>query len=252
MNSMTWNKRKEELARRIVEMLYSNRMIRTFYRDKPEGWNLISGLYSPVYIQLRPLISFPNVFRTVCEAMAEMVKEEAPGTTKIIGIAMAGVPLCAGMAVCGDISAGFTRKIEGVKSVEALRSTIQSYGEHSLLEGELKDSENIVLVDDLVTKFDSKLVALEQIRMETSNRNLHDVKCDTIAVVLDREQGGKQAAAVIGKKLISLVDFRTLGLPLLRDAMNSYEWEVISDYLEQPDKYQNIEVQKQLSKRAAK
>ena len=74
-------------------------MIRTFYRDRAQGGHLIAGLYSPLYIQLRPLASFPHVFEKVCRAMCRVVKEEAPEITRVIGIAMAGVPIAAGMCI---------------------------------------------------------------------------------------------------------------------------------------------------------
>ena len=69
---MSWLEEKRKIAEEIVELLYHKQMIRTFYRDRPEGWTLVSGLYSPLYIQLRPLASYPDVFRKLCAAMARM------------------------------------------------------------------------------------------------------------------------------------------------------------------------------------
>jgi len=247
---MSWIKDKEEAAAEILRLLYENRMIRTFFRDKPEGWTLISGLYSPLYIQLRPLLSYPAVFDKVCRAMARMLREEAPEINKIIGIAMAGVPIAAGMALAGGIPAGFTRKMEGVKSVESFRKVITSYGEHSLLEGELSEGDDVALVDDLVTRFDSKLVALEQVKHEARTRGVADVRCRTVAVVLDREQGGMEAAREKDVTLLSLIRFKTTGLPLLEQVMNRHEWETILHYLEDPQYYQDREAQERLARLA--
>ena len=249
---MTWTKDKEEIARQVVRMLYQNGMIRTFYRDKPEGWTLISGLYSPMYIQLRPLVSYPEAFEAVCRAMARMLKEEAPEITKIIGIAMAGVPLAAGIAVCGGIPAGFTRKMENVKSPEAFRKVIEGYGEHALLEGELQDSDKVALVDDLVTRFDSKLVAREQTEYEIRRRNLSDIECKTVAVVLDREQGGAQSAKQHGMTLLSLIPFRRLGLPLLKEVMHEVEYKALERYLDDPEYFQSKEAQEELRESASR
>ncbi len=240
---MSWIEEKENAAREIVTLLYENRMIRTFYRDKPEGWTLISGLYSPLYVQLRPLVSYPDVFRKVCHAMCRLVREEAPDITKVIGIAMAGVPIAAGMSVAGGIPAGFTRKMENVKSLESFRKAISSYGEHALLEGEVASGDRIALVDDLVTRFDSKEVALEQVRHEVGRRNLANVQCRTVLVVLDREQGGQDAAQRAGVDLLSLIPFKTVGLPLLEEVMNRTEWETITRYLDDPGFFQDKEVQ---------
>jgi uridine monophosphate synthetase len=245
---MSWLHKKEELAREIVADLYENRMIRTFYRDKPEGWTLFSGLYSPIYIQLRPLVSHPEVFRKVCTAMARMVKEEAPELTRIIGIAMAGIPVASGMALCGDIPAGYTRKIENVKSINSHEDLIKKYGEHSLLEGILENGDRIGLVDDLVTAFDSKWVALHQVEHEIKKRSLVGVECRKVLVVLDREQGGREAAQQERIELISLIPFKRMGLPLLKDVMDPQEWETIASYLHDPKQFQNKERQREIAK----
>jgi orotate phosphoribosyltransferase len=243
---MSWEDRKEELAREIVTLLYEKRMIRTFFRDRPSGWTLVSGMYSPLYIQLRPLVSYPAVFDKVCRAMAEMMRHEAGEITKVIGIAMAGVPIAAGMSIAGGIPAGFTRKLEGVKTVESFRELVTSYGEHALVEGELTAGDRIAVVDDLVTRFDSKRIALEQVLYEVKRLDLADVECKTVAVVLDRQQGGLEAAQDAGVKFLGLIPFRTLGLPLLKPVMDDREWEVISHYLSDPEYFQVPEVQREL------
>ena len=247
---MSWNTDKESLGQEILKLLYENRMIRTFYRDRPEGWTLISGLYSPLYIQLRPLVSYPQVFEKVCYALGRMVHEEAPDITRVIGIAMAGVPLAAGMAIAAKIPAGFTRKIENVKSAAAFREVIAHYGEHNMIEGELVSDDRLALVDDLVTRFDSKLVALEQVRYELDKRGIAGAECRKIVVVLDREQGGQKAAQDADVVLLSLIPFKTAGLPLLKEVMNPTEWSTLMQYLEDPKPFQDPKVQKDLARMA--
>lgn len=247
---MSWFAEKREMAREIVTLLYHNKMIRTYYRDKPQGWTLVSGLYSPVYIQLRPLASYPDVFRKMCSALARMLQEEAPDIGKVIGIAMAGVPLAAGLSLVAEIPAGFTRKMEGVKSPEALRMAIEKYGEHAMLEGELSSGDTVALVDDLVTRFDSKLVALEQVAYEVRRRGLTNVECKTVLVGLDREQGGMEAAEEAGVRLLSLIPFKSIGMPLLKNVMDPGEWETISHYLHEPEYFQNPEARRKLERSA--
>ena len=243
---MSWAEEKEATQREIVTLLYKNKMIRTFYRDRPEGWTLVSGLYSPLYIQLRPLLSYPKVFKSVCRGMARMVKEEAPEITTLVGIAMAGIPIAAGMALCGGMPAAFTRKMENVKSVDAFRAIIGSYGEHALVEGELSSNDKISVVDDLVTLFDSKQIALEQLKHEIGKRKLSGVECRTVAVVLDREQGGREAAEKENVRLLSLIPFKSYGLPLLKDSMHPGEWDVLNRYLHDPDSFQDAHMKQEL------
>lgn len=247
---MTWANEKKETAKEILILLYQHRMIRTFYRDRPQGWTLVSGLYSPLYIQLRPLASYPEVFEKVCRSMARMVREEAPEINRVIGIAMAGVPIAAGMALAGGIPAGFTRKMENVKSAASFQEAITRYGEHSLLEGELVSGDRVALVDDLVTRFDSKEVALEQVKYEIRKRELSNITCRTVVVALDREQGGAEAARKRGINLLSLIPFKTTGLALLENVMNPTEWETLRNYLDDPQHFQQENIQKELALRA--
>lgn len=249
---MTWSRDKEDAARQVLGMLYENGMIRTFYRDRPQGWTLVSGLYSPLYIQLRPVISYPDILAKVCRAMVQLIHYELPEVTKVVGIAMAGVPIVAGMAVLGRLPAAFTRKMEGVKSIESFRSTIGNYGEHSLLEGDLVSGDKLALVDDLVTRFDSKLVALEQVTHEIHKRGLAGVECRQIAVVLDREQGGQEAAKKWGMGLVSLIPFKTVGMTLLKSLMAPIEWEIITNYLDDPESFQHPKIQEEIAGQSLK
>jgi len=247
---MNWADEKKEAAKEILILLYQHKMIRTFYRDRPQGWTLISGLYSPLYIQLRPLASYPQVFEKVCRDMARLLREESSEINRVIGIAMAGVPIAAGMALAGGIPAGFTRKMENVKSAASFQEAIARYGEHSMLEGELLSGDRIALVDDLVTRFDSKEVALEQVKYEINKRGLSNVSCKTVIVVLDREQGGAEAAGKKGVELLSLIPFKTIGLALLETVMNRTEWETLKHYLDDPEYFQQEKTQKELAMRA--
>jgi hypothetical protein len=69
-------------------------------------------------------------------------------------------------------------------------------------------------------------------------------------VVLDREQGGLEAAAQANVRLLSLIPFKTVGLPLLKDVMAEPEWKVISQYLEDPVHFQNKSVQEDVARSA--
>ncbi len=245
---MSWEEEKKHFGRQILAFLYEHGMIKTFYRDKPSGWTLISGLYSPLYIQLRPILSYPHGFRLICQAMCRLLQEEAEDINKVVGIAMAGIPIVAGMAMAADIPAAFTRKLEGVKDIEMLQKAIASYGEHALLEGEIVQGDRLALIDDLVTRFDSKLIALEQVRHEVARRNTPNVVCSVVAVVIDREQGGDAAAKKAGVTLLRLIPFKSVGISMLQEFMHPTEWDVISRYLADPAAFQERKVQKDIER----
>ena len=89
---MVWFEEKQQLGKEITKSLYENRMILTWYRDRPEGWKLLSGIWSPYYVNLRPMSSFPRLLKTVGSTMGRMIKEEAPEVNNIVGIASTGIP----------------------------------------------------------------------------------------------------------------------------------------------------------------
>ncbi|MFW9787836.1 MAG: orotate phosphoribosyltransferase [Candidatus Thorarchaeota archaeon] len=228
------------LKKRIMQDIYENRMLLTSVRDKPDGWTLHSGLSSPFYIQLRILSSFPETLEKVGNALGELIKEEAPHINRLVGIAFAGIPIATATSLSTGIPAGHTRKIVGVRTEQDLREAIARYGQHSLLEGEVKEGDAICLVDDLVTGMESKLVARDQVIAELEKRGISNYTVDDIAVVIDRQQGARKRADELEIRLHSLIDLVEEGLPLIKDRMSSEEFSMISGYLADPASFKKL------------
>ena len=227
----------QQLKTEVMQGIYENRMLLTSERDRPEGWRLISGIWSPFYIQLRLISSFPDTLSKAAKAMTMLLKEEAPHVNKIVGIAFAGVSIATAVSLESNLPASHTRKIAGVKSVDDLNKVLEEYGQHALVEGVLEDGDNICLIDDLVTGMTSKITAREQVLAEVKRRGLSDVKCDDIAVIIDRQQGARKKATELGLSLHSLIDLADEGLMMIKDMMSEQEYFLITDYLQDPTKY---------------
>lgn len=257
---MEWALEKEELGKELTILLYENGMIKTWFRDNPAGWRLISGLWSPFYIQLRPLSSYPNsktILNKVGTAMGRLLMEEIPEANRIVGIASAGIPIAIATTIFSGIPSCYTRKLEGVKTIEDFEKRVKEYGEHSLVEGMLEDNDNVVLVDDLATKFDSKAIAFEQVKYEIRKREKEmgtklNITCKHVAVLLDREQGATEKAESLGVTLHSLIPFKTKCTTWLKERMADEEYNVIRDYLQNEKTYQSKEKQDELYKIALK
>ncbi len=224
----------EDLKKNIMRDVYEKRMILTSVRDRPEGWTLHSGLWSPFYIQLRVLSSFPETLKLVGRALSIMIKEEAPSVNRLVGIAFAGIPIATAVSLESGIPACHTRKILGVRTEQELYDTIGKYGQHSLMEGEVQDGDVLCLVDDLVTGMESKLVGRAQVLAELKKREISNVSVDDIAVIIDRQQGARDRAKDMNIRLHSLIDLVDEGLPLIQDSMSEKEYQIVSDYLLDP------------------
>ncbi len=253
---MVWQSRRQDYAKEIIGLLYDGEMIKTWFKDKPDGWVLVSKLWSPFYIQLRLLGSKPNskiLLRKIGMAMGELIKKEVPNVNKTVGVMMAGIPIATAITICSGIPSCCARKLDGIKTPAEFDENILSfdkelkrYGEHSLIEGDISNGDNILIIDDLVTKFDSKLVTQKQIYYEAKKRGV-DVNCNEVAVLLDREQGASDIAEKNGMKLHSLIRFKSEGIDLLKGKISDLEYNIITDYLENPQKYQDKALQQELA-----
>lgn len=241
---------KRKTLQLLAIELYKRGLLKTWFRDKHEGWTLVSGLWSPFYLQLRSLSSHPDLMAMIGPMFAREIFSKVPNVTRLIGIAMAGIPIAAVTAVSASLPCGYTRKIQGARDVESLRKLLKEYGEHDLIEGEINNNDVIVLVDDLVTRFDSKLIAIELVTREIQRIGNIGSAVKAVAVLVDREQGAFEEAARAGVALIPLIRFRSDLLESLSGVASDNEIQVISDYLDNTSKFQKNSIKVKLKKMA--
>lgn len=152
-------------------------------------FTLASGIKSPIYINLRVVPSYPESFAMVIEELSKVVKKIKPDV--VAGAETAGIPLAATISLKTKIPMIYVRKRP------------KGYGMNQLIEGELKQNQKVVLVDDMATNAFSKLAFIEGIRQAGGIVN-------DVVIVLDREQGGVEALAKEGVKLHSLITLKEL------------------------------------------
>lgn len=151
-------------------------------------FTLKSGIQSPYYVQLRHLTSYPDLLFKVGKLLGDFIKENLPDVHKLVGVAYAGIPLVTAISIASGIPSCYTRK------------EVKGYGISNLIEGELKDGENVVLVDDLITDGKSKIETIEKIKNTGVKFNI-----EGIVVLLDREQGGRDILENYGLPLFSVM-----------------------------------------------
>ncbi|MHA1285684.1 MAG: orotate phosphoribosyltransferase [Promethearchaeota archaeon] len=235
---MTWSKEKEILGKLLLEQLYECGAIKTWYRDKPDGWILRSKLWSPIYISLRSISSKNNsalLLYLIGKALSKLIINEVQKFDKILGLATTGIQIATAITMVSNIPSLYTRKLESnnIKNFEIL---IKKYGEHNLIEGDFNNNDIIVIVDDLVTKLDSVLLGKKQLLYEAKKRK-KKIYCNEIVVLIDRQQGADLKAQKENLKLHSLIKFKS-NLSWLKNKFKDIEYQIIKEYFEDYTKFQ--------------
>jgi len=174
---------------------------------------LHSGAHSPVYVDLRRLVSFPRALRQVAKAYADLVAGLA--YDRIAAIPYAGLPI--GTAVSLQT---------GDPLIYPRRET-KAYGTRKAIEGEFAEGETALLLDDLISSGGSKLEAIEP--LEAAGLTVRDV-----AVLIDREQGGLQDLAQRGYRLHAVLTLRDLVSSLEQQTLLSHaDAQKVREYLDE-------------------
>ena len=140
-------------------------------------FTLKSRLISPIYIDLRLIITYPRLLAQVGSAYLPLVAKLK--FDRLAGLPYAAIPIATAVALQGNYPMIYPRK-------EA-----KTYGTKAEIEGAYRAGETAVVIDDLTTTGGSKFEAIE--KLTGAGLIVKDV-----VVLVDRQSGAKEALAEAG------------------------------------------------------
>lgn len=135
------------------------------------NFRLKSGADSPIYIDLREIISYPNLLKDVAESMWKLIS--ACSFDRMCGVPYTALPIASYLSVEYNCPLVMRRK------------EVKNHGTGKLIEGVFQRGQRCLILEDLITSgisVSETIQPLEEVGLQVTD----------VVAFLDRQQGGRQ------------------------------------------------------------
>jgi orotate phosphoribosyltransferase len=157
-------------------------------------FTLASGAKSSYYIDCRLTTFDPRGASLVGQLMYDLIRKEADRRSVRVdavgGLTMGADPVALATAMAS---------LSGARPMQcfAVRKAPKAHGQTKLIEGNFKKGDTVVVIDDVVTRGESTIAAINAVLNEGG-------KVAFVAVLVDRQEGGREKIEAMGYTVVSL------------------------------------------------